>query len=247
MSKSKLSRIENDRISPSVVDVERVLTALGISEEVKAEFMEAARVAATEATAWRLYRRLGFHKHQVDIQAIEAKTNLMRLFQVSVIPGLLQTPEYARAVLSNKELTEEVLNHTVGARLQRQQVLYESNRQFRFLITESVLRWRLVPDVMLATQLDRLISLSRLPNIHIGIVPLGPAMPEPPTSSFVLFDARLAIVEIPHCEVTTTEPKDIELYQAKFERLSKVALCDDAMHSHVACLRDEMLQGRETV
>lgn len=178
--------------------------------------MKAARVAATEATAWRLYRRLGFHKHQTEIQAIETQTSIMRLFQPSVIPGLLQTPEYARAVFAGKELTEEVLDRTAGARLQRQKVLYDRTRGFQFLITESVLRWQLIPAAMLATQLDRIISLSRLPNIRVGIVPLGTAMPEPPTSSFAVFDARLVIVEIPHCEITTREPKDIELYIAKF-------------------------------
>jgi transcriptional regulator with XRE-family HTH domain len=246
MSNSKLSKIENGHLTPSVIDVERILSALGVSENVKAEFMEAARVAVTEATAWRLYRRLGFHKHQTEIQAIEAQTNLMRLFQQSVIPGLLQTPEYARAVLAGKELTDEVLDRTVGARLQRQNVLYDRVRRFQFLITESVLRWQLIPGVMLATQLDRIISLSRLPNIWVGVVPLGTAVPEPPTSSFAVFDTRLVIIEIPHCEITTREPKDVELYVAKFQRLSDVALRDDDMRSFVANIRDELLTGQET-
>jgi hypothetical protein len=99
---------------------------------------------------------------------------------------------------------------------------------------------------MLATQLDRIISLSRLPNIWIGIIPLGVDMPEPPTSSFVVFDRRLVIVEIPHCEVTTREPKDIELYIAKFQRLSHVAERDDDMRSFVTNVRDELLTGQET-
>ena len=246
MSKSKLSKIENDRLTPSVIDVERILDALGVSGTIKAEFMDAARVAATEATAWRLYRRLGYHKHQSEIQAIEAQTNLMRLFQPSVIPGLVQTPEYARAVLIGKNLTEEILDRTVVARLQRQKVLYDSARDFQFLITESVLRWQLITRAMLATQLDRIISLSRLPNIWIGIIPLGTDMPEPPTSSFVVFDRRLVIVEIPHCEIATRESKDIDLYIAKFQRLSHVALRDDDMRSFVINIRDELLTGQET-
>lgn len=246
MSNSKLSKIENGRLTPSVVDVERILDALGVSGDVKAEFMEAARVVATEATAWRLYRRLGFHKHQAEIQAIEAQTRLMRLFQPSVIPGLLQTPEYAQAVLSGKELSEQILDRTVSARLHRQKVLYDRSRSFKFLITESVLRWRLIPAAMLATQLDRIISLSRLPNIRVGVLPLGTLIPEPPTSSFVVFDGRLVIVEIPHCEIATREPKDIELYIAKFERLTGLALHDDRMRSFLANVRDEMLTQQET-
>ncbi|WP_411121412.1 helix-turn-helix domain-containing protein [Streptomyces sp. x-19] len=88
MSPSKLSKIEHEALAPSVMDVERVLTALEVSEEVKAGLTEAARKAATEATAWRLYRRTGLHKHQEEIRAIEAQTDLMRLFQPACIPGL---------------------------------------------------------------------------------------------------------------------------------------------------------------
>lgn len=62
MSRSKLSKIENGNALPSVVDVEQILTAIGVSDEVKIEYMAVARAAATEVTAWRLYRRLGCHR-----------------------------------------------------------------------------------------------------------------------------------------------------------------------------------------
>ncbi|MGW3227488.1 helix-turn-helix domain-containing protein [Kitasatospora sp. NPDC001095] len=64
MSPSKLSKIETGKVSPTVVDVERILTAIGVPEEVKAEYMAGARAQATEATAWRLIRRLGHHRKQ---------------------------------------------------------------------------------------------------------------------------------------------------------------------------------------
>lgn len=109
MSGSKLSKIENGSVMPSVVDVDQILTAIGISEEIKAEYMSVARAAATEATAWRLYRRLGYHRKQQQIQAIESRTTLLRLFQPSLVPGLLQTPEYVQAVLGRKNLTADQL------------------------------------------------------------------------------------------------------------------------------------------
>ena len=93
MSQSKLSRIETGKAAPTVMDVERILTALDLSDEVKAKLSEVARQEATEATAWRLYRRSGLHHHQDDIRAMEAETDVMRLFQPSCIPGLCQTPE----------------------------------------------------------------------------------------------------------------------------------------------------------
>ncbi|MFE9556577.1 helix-turn-helix domain-containing protein [Streptomyces sp. NPDC006703] len=59
MSAGKLSKIENGKVRPTVQDVDLVLTAIGVSQEVKEEFLAAARAEATEATAWRLLRRMG--------------------------------------------------------------------------------------------------------------------------------------------------------------------------------------------
>jgi transcriptional regulator with XRE-family HTH domain len=100
MSAGKLSKIENGRTLPTVQDVDLILSALDVSDDVKEQFLATARAEATEATAWRLLRRMGPWKHQNTIKAIESSTALLRLFQGQLIPGLLQTPEYATAVFS---------------------------------------------------------------------------------------------------------------------------------------------------
>ncbi|MFE7618407.1 helix-turn-helix domain-containing protein [Streptomyces sp. NPDC057496] len=246
MSPSKLSKIENGSLPPSVLDVERVLEALDVPPEIKGELAEAARRVATEATAWRIYRRTGLHKHQGEIQAIEARTTLLRVFQPSCIPGLLQTPEYIRGVQRSSELTDDALEKMIGARLRRQEILHIRARNFRFLIFEPVLRWRLIPEPIMAAQLDKLITMSRMPNIKIGVVPLSAPIPAPPTSSFVLFDSRLAITEIPHAEITTSEIRDIELYEDKFNAFERVALSGDNMRNLVASIRDDFLREQET-
>ncbi|KOG91739.1 helix-turn-helix domain-containing protein [Streptomyces varsoviensis] len=245
MSPSKLSKIENEALTPSLMDVERVLTALEVSEETKARLTEAARKAATEATAWRILRRTGLHKHQDEIRAIEAQTAGMRLFQPSCIPGLLQTPEYTRAVLRRHGYTQGALEKMMGARLLRQEALHDTDRTFRFVITESVLRWRIVRPSMLAAQLDKLIAMSRMPNVEIRVLPLSTPMADLPGSSFVLFDSNLVIVEIPHAEITTTEARDIELYARKFDGFENAALVGEGMRAFVAGLRDDFLRQRE--
>ncbi|MFI1679318.1 helix-turn-helix domain-containing protein [Streptomyces sp. NPDC020607] len=246
MSPSKLSKIENEALAPSLIDVERILTALEVSEEVKARLTEAARKAATEATAWRILRRTGLHKHQDEIRAIEAQTTLMRLFQPSCVPGLLQTPEYARAILSRHSYTQGALEKMMGARLLRQEVLHDTDRTFRFVVTESVLRWKIVRPSMLAAQLDKLITMSRMPNVSIGVLPLSVPMADLPSSSFVLFDTNLAIIEIPHAEITTTESRDVELYVKKFDGFEGAAVRGEEMRSFVAGLRDDFLRQQET-
>ncbi|MEU6666159.1 helix-turn-helix transcriptional regulator [Streptomyces sp. NPDC046727] len=245
MSASKLSKIENGSVMPSIVDVEQILTAVGVSEDVKAEYMSAARAAATEATAWRLYRRLGYHRKQQQIQAIESRTTLIRLFQPALVPGLLQTPEYVQAVLGRKQLTADQLARAVGARLARQGILYEPGRQLRFIVTESVLRWRIVPPLVMAGQLDKLISVSRLPGVDLRVVPLSAPQNDFPSHSFSIKDDRMVTVETVHAELSVTDPRDVALYVEKFEGFAEVALSGDAMRGMVEEIRDELLQEQE--
>ncbi|MFC1409388.1 helix-turn-helix domain-containing protein [Streptacidiphilus sp. N1-12] len=246
MSTSKLSKIENGHTAPTVGDVERILTAIGVSEAVKAEYMAAARAEATEATAWRLYRRLGFHRKQQQIRALDATMGLMRLFQPSLIPGLLQTPEYARAVFARKDLTEEQLSRAVSGRLDRQRVLYDAGKDLRFVITEPVLRWELVPAPMMAGQLDRLISVSRLPNVDVRVVPLAGCHADVPGHSFVIRDDRSVTVETVHAELIVTDPRDIATYVSKFDGFAGEGLSGDAMRVMVESIREGFLREQET-
>ncbi|MGW2542658.1 helix-turn-helix domain-containing protein [Kitasatospora sp. NPDC001574] len=245
MSPSKLSKIETGKVSPTIVDVERILTAIAVSDEVKAEYMDAARAEATEATAWRLIRRLGHYRKQQQIKALDDSTQLLRVFQPSLVPGLLQTPEYARAVFGRRELSEEQLSRAVAARLARQQSLYDATKTLRFVMTEPVLRWRLVPAAMMAGQLDRIISASRLSHVDIRIVPLAAPQTDVPAHSFVIRDDRMVTVETIHAEVVVTDPRDTEAYVHKFDGFAARALSGDEMRRMVEGIRDEFLREQE--
>lgn len=164
-----------------------------------------------------------------------------------MIPGLLQTPEYASAVFSlPPALPDETRARTVAARMERQTTLYESGRSFHFLICEHVLRWLICEPVVMAVQLDRLMSLSRLPNVSIGVMPLNTRMPDFPMTCFSLHDDRLVIVETFHSELTTRDPKDIQTYVDTFERFAAVALYDNAMRALVTVIRDGFLPQQES-
>ncbi|MFG2917911.1 helix-turn-helix domain-containing protein [Kitasatospora sp. NPDC048298] len=241
MSPSKLSKIETGKVSPTVVDVERILTAIGVPEEVKAEYMAVARAQATEATAWRLIRRLGHHRKQQQIKALDDSTRLLRVFQPSLVPGLLQTPEYVRAVFGRKDISEDQLLRAVAARLARQQSLYDATKTLRFVITESVLRWRLVPPAMMAGQLDRILSASRLSHVDIRVVPLAAPQTDVPGHSFVIRDDRMVTIETVHAEVTVTDPRDVEAYVRKFDGFAATAATGEEVRRVIEAIRDEYL------
>ncbi|MEU3354300.1 helix-turn-helix transcriptional regulator [Streptomyces sp. NPDC037389] len=246
MSTSKLSKIETGKAAPSPADVERILTAIGVSDEVKAEYLEVARAESTEATAWRLVRRMGVHKAQEQTRSLETQMAVLRLFQPALIPGLLQTPEYIRAILARHNLGEEVLTRTISARIDRQQVLYDSAKELHFIITESVLRWRIVSAARMSEQLDRLVSLSRLPNIDVRVVPLSAPQQDIANHAFVIRDDRTVTVETIHAEIVVTDPRDVSLYIEKFERFASTALSGDDMRAMLVRIRDELLHEQET-
>jgi transcriptional regulator with XRE-family HTH domain len=246
MSPSKLSKIENGKLAPSASDVECILTAIGVSDSVKAEYTEAARAAATETTAWRLLKRSGVHKGQQAARSLEAQMSVLRLFQPALVPGLLQTPEYIRAVLRRHDLSEDALRRTISGRLDRQAVLYEKSKSLRFIITEPALRWRIVSPQMMAAQLDRIVSLSRLAHVDIRVVPLDARQNDIANHAFVIRDDRMVTVETVHAEVVITDPRDVGVYVMKFDGFEEVALSGDGMRGLVESIRDGFLREQET-
>lgn len=246
MSTSKLSKIETGKTAPTVADVESILTAIGVSDEVKAEYLGVVRASTTETTAWRLVRRMGVHKAQQQTRALESQMTLLRLFQPALIPGLLQTPEYIRAILSRHDLTEDVLTRTTTARLERQQVLYDSTKELHFIITENVLRWRIVSAPRMAEQIGRLIALSRLPNIDMRVVPFAAEQRDIANHAFVIRDDRTVTVETVHAELVVTDPRDVSQYVKKFEGFASVALTGNDMRSMLGSVQDDFLREQET-
>ncbi len=108
------------------------------------------------------------------------------------MPGLLQTADYARV-----RLVEDVefhgapgddLNAALLLRIQRQQVLYDSTKRFRFVLTESVLRMLLCPVDVMRGQLDRLTALIGMSNVELGIIPTSIRLSLAPLHGFVMFD-----------------------------------------------------------
>lgn len=97
----------------------------------------------------------------------------------------------------------------------------------------------------MAMQLDRLISLSRLPDVKIGVLPLNRRMPDFPMTCFSLYDDRMVIVETFHSEITTRDPKDVEMYVTTFDQFAAAAVYDDEMRRMVEYIRDEFFRERE--
>jgi transcriptional regulator with XRE-family HTH domain len=227
---SKVSKIEGGRQTPSEADIEAWARACGQPELVD-ELTATLRTLEGQYVEFRRMFRAGQRAHQ-DLRAeIEDDTAFTRNFENVFVPGLLQTPEYARYRLA--ESLEDIgaaddVDDAVAVRMRRQEVLYRSGRRFHFVVTEAALRYRLCPAEVMAGQLDRLVSASTLKTIRFGVVPFEAQLPVAPVHGFWIYDERAVYVEHLTAELKLTQPTEIATYLALFGKLAGVARYDTA-------------------
>ncbi|MET8627237.1 helix-turn-helix transcriptional regulator [Kitasatospora sp. NPDC004669] len=214
MSQSKISKIETGRVTPSLVDVELIVRALDAPPELIAQVTALARIANTEWQDARALRRKGLDKKQVELAALERNSHEFRYFLPTMITGLLATPEYIRASLATFPGDH---SKAIAKKLERQAVLYEPAKRFNFILTEQACRWPLVSAQAMAMQIDRLASVSRLPNVRLGIIPMAGHMPWAPLNVFTIYDASLATVEVSTGALVFRDPRDIQEYLDEFQ------------------------------
>jgi hypothetical protein len=174
----------------------------------------------------------GLASKQRGVGEWEAQAQSVRVFQAAVIVGLLQTSEYARAVLASfQELvgtdantwSGAAVSEAVSARVQRQEVLMDPDRKFYFLMTESVLANRICPPEHMPAQIRRLRDLAEQDNISIGIIPTDVWWQIPPYHGFVLLDDDTVIVDLFNTGLTSRGKSDARLYRRVFDTFEQLA------------------------
>jgi transcriptional regulator with XRE-family HTH domain len=223
ISQSRISRIETGHLVPQPDEVDRLATALNLDADAREQLHDQARAARTSMRSWRLLHGQGIAKHQGDIERMEQTASRLRLFQPNLVPGLLQTAEYARHAI---ELATEAQDIGLGVtrRMARQQLLYDRDKSFEFVITEGALRWRIVPADTHIAQLNHLASLATLANVSIGVIPWHAQVAAHQSTMFCLFDDTSAYIELLNGEVTTEDRNDLAQYAATFAALTQAAV-----------------------
>jgi transcriptional regulator with XRE-family HTH domain len=216
---SKVSRLENGRQTATVADVQAWAAATGASDATRDGLIEDVRALRVEYASWQRQLRDGFAPRQRVSRLLEDGAGTVRNYQSALVPGLLQTADYARAVFRALALQN---GHTdieaaVNERLRRQEVLYETGRDFRFLVTEAALRARLSPPGTHRAQLDRLLVLAGLETVRLAVLPWSAELPTLVMHSFEVFDERLVLVETVNGEVAVRDADDVALYTRLFE------------------------------
>lgn len=248
VSQGKVTKLENARTVPSVEDVRAWAAATNAPAEQAARVAELAERTHTEAIMLRAARRAGLPDLQRRTAESERTAMTIRVYQPTAVPGLLQTPDYARLMVTAVHRDRPDVAEAIAQRMQRQMVLYEEARHFEFVIGEAALRWRLGSAAVQLGQLDRIRSVAMLPNVQVGVLPLSHETPAWHFSGFTLFEDRVddgdpfVHVETLTASLNVTEPADVEAYRQALEQLRQLAVYGEDAQALLARLMDELGQ-----
>ncbi|SQD96927.1 Transcriptional regulator, XRE family [Parafrankia sp. Ea1.12] len=222
---SKVSKLENGRQTPTDDDIRGWTEATGSQAEAQA-LLATLHTLEVQHAEWQRILRAGLKPRQQELIEWDARTRLFRAFEATVIPGLLQTAEYARARFAESirrlKLPNDI-NDAVAARVRRQEILYRPDKRFHFVLTEAALRFRLCPFEVMLGQLDRLISFSQLPNVRLGIIGFETQYATSPWHGFWIYDTERVLIETFSAALDLRQPPEIELYAGAFDQLAAVA------------------------
>lgn len=172
-SESKISRLELGRVSFKERDVEDLLTLYGVTEEVeRAPFMALVREANQQGW-WQSFSEVLPNWFQPYI-GLEESASLIRTYELQFIPGLLQTEDYARAIITqgNRGVPKEDIDARVNVRLNRQKVLNRENApRLWVVIDEAALRRPIGGVKTMKAQIEHLIDLMATPSLTLQVMP----------------------------------------------------------------------------
>lgn len=229
-SPSKVSRMETGQRGATARDIRDLCGIYGVTQEDRvASMMELAREGKQQGW-WQSYE-LDYFATYVGLE--QAATWLC-YYQSSIVPGLLQTPDYARAMHAGSlpaEFTTERADALIEVRLRRQQVFTTRDPLLRLeaIIDEAVLH-RVVggPEVM-AAQLRHLVEAGNMPNVTLRAIPFGAGAHPAMDSMFNILEfgdvaPRLVYVEGLMGWLFIEKERDVARYEQILEHLREIAL-----------------------
>jgi transcriptional regulator with XRE-family HTH domain len=223
---SKVSRLECGKQTATREDIEAWVEATDARPDLVQDLLSLLTSIESDYAVWRREFRSGVRRKQLNFLRLESRVTSIRGLETTVVPGLLQTSDYARHRIAEQpdphNIPEDV-PAALSARMQRQQVIYDPSKTFHFILSETVLRNRLCPTEVMRAQLDRLAMASGLPNLKLGILPFSAQLPIAPLNGFWIFDDNLVTCETIAAEIHIRDPDEVALYRSAFDRFDNVS------------------------
>ncbi len=192
---------------------------------------------------WRRVQRTGLRRLQESRIPLYERTRQFRVYSSTVIPGFLQTYEYAVALLGSIARvhgTPDDVDEAAVARVERSHIIRKGNHRFGILLEESVLRHVVGDAATMAGQLGYLLSVMALPAVSVGVVPAGHPRDMWTLETFTVFDDERVHVELLTAAVTVTTPGEIAQYARAFEEMASLAVYGSAARSLISAAIDAL-------
>jgi transcriptional regulator with XRE-family HTH domain len=223
---TKVSRIENGNQAPAE-DVIRAWCRVCQAEDQIPDLIATARAIESMYVEWRRQTRAGMKRLMLSSVPLYERTQLFRIYEHNIIPGLFQTAEYSAAMLTyfiDFLETPNDLDSAIEARMERQRIIYSGRRRFVVVLEEQALRARVGSTETMAGQLDRLLAVMSLPRVSVGIIPAAAPRTVFASVGFWIYDETMVGVETPTASLEVTQPREIRLYVKMFEQLRQLAV-----------------------
>ncbi|OLF16152.1 helix-turn-helix domain-containing protein [Actinophytocola xanthii] len=230
-SASKISRIETGHVGVTPRDVRDMLEVYGIEDDQREALVQLAREARKKGW-WHSYNEV----FTGSFVGLESDASFLHTHQALLVPGLLQTENYTRAVhrASRPDATEQEIERRVQARLARQRLLTDTNPPEYWAILDEAVLHRVVggPEIM-REQLLRLVDLAALPQVTLQVVPFSAGAHAGMEGPFLILgfpeqaDPDVVYVENTTAGVYLEQQADVRRYTLMFDHLRAAALKPD--------------------
>jgi transcriptional regulator with XRE-family HTH domain len=234
MSAAKISRIETGRVGVRPRDVTDLLDVYGVEDQQRRANLLTLTREARQRGWWYSFSETTEHQDLATLVGLETEASALRTYDVQIVHGLLQTEDYARAVLRAawRADAQERIERRVEFRMARQQLLTGDDPPQLWTILDEAVLHRSVggPKVMLG-QLNRLVGLADSPNITLQVLPFAAGAHVGIDGQFSMVelheDPPMVVVEYRTGLVILERQEDVRTYDQVFDRLRATALSPD--------------------
>ncbi|GAA2881986.1 helix-turn-helix transcriptional regulator [Streptosporangium fragile] len=235
-------RYETGLTRPRPSDVSALTEVYGVTGEARDSLIQMA-VEARRRGWWHSHRQAlkpGFDFYI----GLEAEASIVRTYEPLVVPGLMQTEPYARAVIGATSIvqTPSEVEETVSVRISRQRLLYGPDDPISLVavLDEAVVRRQIGGRDIMAEQLEHLVRLGGLPNVEIRVLPFSAGAHAAMDGKFCLLsfpdneDPDLLYLEQAASGVVPDDPEQVRRYTSMFGSLCDMALDTETSASFIA-------------
>jgi transcriptional regulator with XRE-family HTH domain len=240
---TKVSKIEHGKQAPSVLDIRAWCKHCDTHDQIP-DLTASLHAVEGMWVEWRRMERAGLRQAQQAVRPLYERTRLFRAYSPGLVPGIVQTEPYTRAILSaigrRRNLPDDIAD-AVGVRMERQRFLYMADHRFAILLEESALRSGVGGADVMVGQLGHLITVSSLQNVSLGILPERPDRDDAwQVEAFWIFDEEQVSVELISGHLTVTQPREIAMYAQAFSELAGIAVYGVGARSRISAAIDAL-------